>query len=111
MASFKTRRKHISKGGTQIGAGGSVVSELLYGQFSACVPQITASGPSVAASAVVSGLNANSKVFVMSGSTSNGVLCYAVTASLAGGISASFLSAGHAGTNASTLTFDFFAIV
>ena len=63
MGTFKTRRKHIAQGGTQIGASGDAISRFNFGVVSACVPAVAASAVTNG-SAAVSGLAVGSKVWM-----------------------------------------------
>lgn len=111
MASFKTRRKHLSKGGTQIGGDGDYVTEAKFGVVSACVPAVSASGAGIAGSMAITGLNAGAKIMILPTNSSQGVVCYSACVATAGAVSASFCSATGEQIQASTLQFAYIAFV
>ena len=111
MASFKTRRKHLSKGGTQIGGDGDYITEAKFGVVTACVPDITASSIGVAGSMAITGLDAGAKIMIMPTNSNEGVIVYSACVTAAGKVSASFCSATHEDASASELQFAYIAFI
>lgn len=113
MGTFKVRQKTLAATSLQIGTGGTVASELIFGTTTGCVPAMNASSIG-SASVAISGLNADATLFLsLYGSTSTGASSVAILSvySVAANAASMYMMSTGGPTTASEMSFNYLALV
>jgi len=110
MASFKTRRTLISKGGTKTGSDGNIVRQIMAGTTTGCMNVATTVTQSTG-SFVVAGLPADALIIgFIPGSLPADVFLPSASVTAASVITASFYNSGSATAAESAITMQYWAI-
>jgi hypothetical protein len=93
MAVFKTRRKHLAKGGLQVGVNGQTVDDMLFGSACLNAPSAAADGRVTGSGAISNVADGDTVVITPVASLPAGLFLYSACG-ISGGIAASWMNSG-----------------